>query len=92
MPLRIVLTHYASTYKTLESENPRFYGSLGCQAFENVLNQRKPSIVLHGHSHHGMRMAWVDSVPVFNVSLPVNKEIVVIDTEKDLKPGIAKFV
>jgi hypothetical protein len=37
-------------------------------------------------------MAWVDSVPVFNVSLPVNKEIVVIDTEKDLKPGIAKFV
>jgi len=92
MPMRIVLMHYAPTYKTLENENPRFYGSLGCHAFENVINQRKPSMVLHGHSHHGTRVAWVDTVPVFNVSLPVNRDIVIIDTEKDLKPGIAKFV
>lgn len=90
--LRIALMHYSPTYKTLEGENPRFFGSFGMQAFENVLNQRKPSLVLHGHSHHGMKMAWVDSVPVFNVSLPANRDIVIIDTEKDLKPGIAKFV
>jgi len=92
MQLRIVLMHYAPTYKTLEGENPRFYGSFGFQAFENIINQRKPSLVLHGHSHHSIRMAWVDTVPVFNVSLPANKQIVIIDTEKDLKPGIAKFV
>lgn len=88
---RIVLMHYSPTYKTLVGENPRFYGNMGSQVYENVLIQRKPSLVVHGHSHRGLKMAWVDTVPVFNVALGLNKEIVVIDTEK-LKPGLAKFV
>jgi len=86
IPLTIVLMHYAPTFKTLEGENPRFYTSQGSQMYENVLVQRKPSLVIHGHSHRGTKQAWVDSVPVFNVSLPLNRQIVVIDTEKDLKP------
>jgi calcineurin-like phosphoesterase family protein len=65
---------------------------MGSQLYENVFVQRKPSLVIHGHSHRGTKQAWVDTVPIFNVSLPLNKQIVVIDTEKDLKPGIAKFV
>jgi hypothetical protein len=36
-------------------------------------------------------MAWLDTVPIFNVAFPVNREIVIIDTE-ELKPGITKFV
>jgi Icc-related predicted phosphoesterase len=88
---KIFLTHYAPTYKTLEGENPRFFGSMGCQAFENVIIQKKPDLVLHGHSHRGTKMVWIDTVPVFNVSLPLNKKIVVIDTD-ELKPGITKFV
>jgi Icc-related predicted phosphoesterase len=88
---RIVLMHYAPTYKTLEGENPRFYSNMGSQIYENVLIQRKPSVVVHGHSHRGVKMAWVDTVPVFNVSLALNKEIVIIDTEK-LKPGLTKFI
>lgn len=89
--LKILLIHYAPTYKTLEGENPNFYGSMGSRTYENVLLNRKPDLVLHGHSHRGKKMAWVDTVPVFNVSLPVNREIVIIDTEK-LKPGLTKFV
>jgi Icc-related predicted phosphoesterase len=92
LPLTIVLMHYAPSFKTLEGENPRFYTSQGSQMYENVFVQRKPSLVIHGHSHRGTKQAWVDTVPIFNVSLPLNKQIVVIDTEKDLKPGIAKFV
>ena len=92
IPLTIVLMHYAPTFKTLEGENPRFYTSQGSQLYENVIVQRKPSVVIHGHSHRGTKQAWVDTVPIFNVSLPLNRQIVVIDTEKDLKPGIAKFV
>ncbi len=88
---KIFLSHYSPTYKSLEGENPRFWGSMGCQVFENVLIQRKPNLVLHGHSHRGTKMVWVDRIPVFNVALPLNKEIVVIDTEQ-LKPGITKFV
>ncbi len=89
--IKIVLMHYAPTYKTLVGENPRFYGGMGSQMYENVFLQRKPSLVIHGHSHRGSKSAWIDTVPVFNVSFPVNREIVIIDTEK-VKPGLTKFV
>jgi Icc-related predicted phosphoesterase len=89
--VKILLMHYSPTYKTLEGENPRFFSTLGSQAYENILLNRKPDLVLHGHNYRGTKQAWVETVPVFNVSLPLNKEIVIIDTEK-LKPGLAKFV
>ncbi|MBI2084363.1 MAG: metallophosphoesterase [Candidatus Aenigmarchaeota archaeon] len=88
---RIALMHYAPTYKTLVGENVRAYGGLGSQIFENVLIKTKPNLVVHGHSHKGSKFAWVDSVPVFNAAFPVNRDIVIIDTEK-IKPGLAKFV
>ncbi|HKZ45541.1 MAG TPA: metallophosphoesterase, partial [archaeon] len=66
--------------------------SLGSQVYEKVFWERKPDLVVHGHSHRGTKRAWVDTVPVFNVAMPLNREIVIIDTEKDLKPGIARFV
>jgi Icc-related predicted phosphoesterase len=90
--IKIILIHYAPTYKTLEGNNPRFFGTLGSQLYENVINKQKPTMVIHGHAHRGLKQVWIDTVPVFNVSLPVNKQIVVINTEKDLKSGIAKFV
>jgi Icc-related predicted phosphoesterase len=89
---KILAMHYSPTYKTLDGINPRFWGGMGSQLYENVLAQTKPHLVLYGHSHVGKRMMWIDSVPVYNVSLPLNKDIVVIDTENDLKPGITKFV
>jgi Icc-related predicted phosphoesterase len=88
---KILMSHYAPTFKTLEGENPRFFSNLGSRIYENVINARKPTLVVHGHSHHGLKQAWIDTVPVFNVSFPVNKEIVLIDTN-ELKPGLAKFV
>ena len=87
----ILLTHYSPTYRTLEGENPRFFSSMGNQIFENVINTRKPNLIIHGHSHRGTKQAWIGTVPVFNVAFPLNREIVVIDTDK-LKPGIAKFI
>lgn len=88
---KILLMHYAPTYKTLEGENPRFYSSMGWNVYENVIIRQKPNLVLHGHSHRGTKRVWVDSVPVFNVSLPLNGKIVIINTDK-LKPGLEKFV
>jgi len=88
---RILLLHYSPTYKTLEGENPIFYGSLGSSKMEDVLMNRSPEVVIHGHSHKGKKFAWIGKVPIFNVAFPLNKEIVVIDTE-NLKPGLAKFV
>ncbi len=88
---KIVLMHYSPTYRTLEGENPRFYSSMGWNVYENVLIRQKPDLVIHGHSHRGIKSAWVDGIPVFNVSLPVNKEIAIIDTDA-IKPGLTKFV
>lgn len=88
---RILLMHYAPTYKTLEGENPQFYSTLGSRMYENMINSIKPSLVVHGHSHRGIRQAWLDKVPIFNVSFPSNRDIVIIDTN-ELKPGLSKFV
>lgn len=89
---KILLIHYSPTYKTLEGEDPRFYPNLGSEKYEKVLVERKPDLVVHGHSHNGIKKAWIDTIPIFNVAFPANKEIVIIDTEKDLKPGISRFV
>ncbi|MEM7821477.1 MAG: metallophosphoesterase [Candidatus Aenigmatarchaeota archaeon] len=88
----ILLIHYSPTYKTLEGENPMFYSSLGSKAYEEIIIKRKPWLVVHGHSHRGSRHAWIDTIPIFNASFPLNREILIIDTEKDLKPGITKFI
>lgn len=89
---KLLLMHYSPTYRTLQGENPMFYSSMGSKLYEKVIWERKPNIVMHGHSHRGTKQAWIDTVPVFDVALPLNGDIVIIDTEKDLKPGISKFV
>ena len=89
---KILLIHYAPTYKILKGENPVFYPNLGCKEFEEVLVEQKPDLVITGHTHNGSKQVWVDKVPVFNAALPLNKQIVVIDTEKNLRPGLGKFV
>jgi len=89
---KILLTHYTPTYKILEGENPMFYGGLGSKEFEQVLIHQRPNLVICGHSHKGRKRVWIDAVPVYNAALLVNKKILVIDTEKNLKPGISKFI
>lgn len=88
---KIFLTHYAPTYKTLEGENPRYFPSMGSSAYESIILSRRPNIVIHGHSHRGTKQAWLETVPVFNVSFPLNKDIVIIDTDQ-LRPGLSRFV
>lgn len=90
--LKIVLMHYAPTYKTMVGENPRFFTSMGSKMYEPVFLERKPNLVIHGHMHRGTKQAWLDTIPIFNVAISLNHNIVIIDTEKDLKPGITKFV
>lgn len=90
--IRILLMHYAPTYKTLKGENPRAYGGLGSERFEKVILETRPDLVIHGHAHYGIPLAFVNSIPVFNVALPVNEKIVEIDPDELPKSGIKKFV
>jgi len=89
---KILLSHYAPTYKTLVGENPKIYNSLGSKRFEDVLIKTKTNFAIHGHAHYGTALAFVDSIPVFNVAFSINRKIVEIDTDKLPKPGLHKFV
>jgi Icc-related predicted phosphoesterase len=80
--IKILLTHYAPTYKTLRGEDPNVYPGLGSKYFEKVLIETKTTLAIHGHAEIGIPLAFVDSIPVFNVAYPVNRKIVLIDTDK----------
>ncbi|OGI14851.1 hypothetical protein A3K63_04040 [Candidatus Micrarchaeota archaeon RBG_16_49_10] len=88
---KILLIHYPPTYKVMRDEDSTNFQYLGTNKLEDILIEGKPNIVVTGHVHSGKRMAWVDSIPVFNVGLKLNQGIVVINTE-ELKPGLGKFL
>ncbi len=88
---KILLTHYTPTYKILEGEDPWGFPELGSKEMEKVILERKPNLVICGHSHRGLKKVWLDTIPVFNVGLMKNGGITIIDTEKDLKAGLGKY-
>lgn len=88
---KILLSHYAPTYKTLVGEDPRIYGVLGSKKFENILIKTKTSFAVHGHAHYGTPIAFVDSIPIFNVAFSVNRKIVEIDPDNLPKTGLHKY-
>ena len=90
--IKILLSHYSLTYKTLVGEKPKIWSGLGSRKFENVLTRTKTNLAVHGHAHYGIPLAFVDSIPVFNVAFNVNRKIVEIDTDNLPKPGLHKFV
>lgn len=80
--IKILLTHYAPTQKTLEGEEPELYPVLGSKILEKVLIKTKVTLAIHGHAHYGIRFAFVGKVPVYNVSYPITKAFTIIDTDK----------
>jgi len=90
--IKILLSHYSPTYETLVGEDPRIYSSLGSKKFEDVLIKTKVNFAIHGHAHYGTPLAFVDSIPVFNVAFEVNKKIIEINTDNLPKAGLHKFV
>ena len=79
--VKILLTHYAPSYRTMEGEYPRIYPVLGSVYLERVLIDTKTTLAIHGHAESGIPLAFVDSVPVFNVAYRVNRKITEIDID-----------
>jgi Icc-related predicted phosphoesterase len=90
--IKILLSHYAPTYKTLVGEDKKIYSSLGSRKFEDTLIKTKINFAVHGHAHYGTSLAFVDSIPVFNVAFNISRKIVEIDPYNLPKPGLHKFV
>jgi len=90
--IKILLSHYSPTYKTLKGEDPRIFGGLGSEKYEKVLVDTKTTFAVHGHAEYGTPLAFVDSIPIFNVSFNINKKIVEIDTNNLPRSGLKRFI
>ncbi len=78
----VFLSHYGLARATLRGEDPRIWPELYSSRMERVVAEKKPDAAIHGHAHQGTPKAVVAGVPVYNVSLPLNRSVV----EVRLKP------
>ncbi len=77
--IRILLTHYSPTYKTLVGE-PRFaWPQMGSRRVEKVLEKYGTiDLVVHGHAHKSRVLETrIGKTRVLNVALPARKSIVI---------------
>ncbi|MEM1575474.1 MAG: metallophosphoesterase [Nitrososphaerota archaeon] len=85
--IKIVLTHYPPTYKTLIGEIERAWPEMGCKQFEKIIEKHQPNLWIHAHAHNSIvHETYIDGTFVVNVSLPARKKVTIIDLSK-LKSG-----
>jgi Icc-related predicted phosphoesterase len=80
---RIVLLHYSPTLMTLEGERREIAAFLGCDRLAHPIADHCPDLVLHGHAHAGRFDGTIGSVPVFNVALPMKRELWLFELSAD---------
>jgi len=85
--IKILVTHYASSFQTVFGEKKSAYPFLGYRVIEelSIKNEKGkkclPNIAIHGHAHYAKRTFYiVNNVRVYNVALPANKKIITIQT------------
>jgi Icc-related predicted phosphoesterase len=86
--IKILMLHYPPTLKILKGENPRFLKQMGSNRLEDLVP--KFDAVVTGHAHRGQPFAEVFGVPVYNVSLPLRGDIVILNAEKGR--GLERFL
>ncbi|MGB9727825.1 MAG: metallophosphoesterase family protein [Nitrososphaeria archaeon] len=86
--IKILMLHYPPTLKILRGENPKFLKQMGSNRLEDLVP--KFDAVITGHAHRGQPFAEVYGVPVYNVSLPLRGDIVLLNVEKGR--GLERFL
>lgn len=92
--VRVLLTHYAPTFRTLVGEGEDYWDQLGSRRMERVLLRRRPMLAVHGHAHRGSAYAELRTnqatlddfgggrtIPIHNVAFPVREGVSVLDLE-----------
>ena len=87
----VLLTHYATTTKTMKGENPRAWRYLGHRGFEKYMREGLVDVAIHGHVHNGSKMAKVGSTRVYNVAFPLWWRLVEIDLRSE-RVSIEEFL
>ncbi len=94
--IRILLFHYAPTFLTVVGEPEKAYPQIASPAYEKIILNEKYKIdaVFHGHAHRGIKFAFLKNrIPIYNVALPVRKQITVVDLPRPPSRGsILKYL
>lgn len=89
--LKIVISHYAPTYLTLEGEEETAWPEMACRKMEDVIKKRQPDVWFHGHAHRSTRLeAVIGRTLVANVSLPARGGITIVELPRRL--GLERFL
>ncbi|HLJ67878.1 MAG TPA: metallophosphoesterase [Chloroflexota bacterium] len=73
---KIVVLHYAPIRRTVEGEPLEIYPFLGSSRLADPLDHFDVTAAFHGHAHHGSpEGATSRGVPVYNVALPLMREL-----------------
>jgi Icc-related predicted phosphoesterase len=89
--IRIVMTHYSPTYRTLVGERESAWPEMGCRRLEEVIKRRQPDVWFHGHAHRGTVLdATIGRTLISNVSLPARRGITKVELPR--KVGLERFV
>ncbi|MGC9182416.1 metallophosphoesterase family protein [Caldisphaera sp.] len=81
----ILLSHYALSKLTLKGENPYSYGELYSSKMEKIIVETRPDVAIHGHAHRGTAYALLQNIPIYNVAIPLVKNITKIIFIKNLE-------
>jgi Icc-related predicted phosphoesterase len=74
-PIKVAITHYAPIRGTVIGEPEPIFPFLGSSRLERALEHHKPTLILHGHAHHGTFTAETRSgIRVCNVALPILRQ------------------
>ncbi len=71
-----LVSHYALSRDTIVGEPRRAWPELYSSMMEAIIREKRPDAAVHGHAHKGRRFALIGGVPVYNVALPLNRDIV----------------
>lgn len=75
-PAKVAVLHYSPVRDTVEGEPLEIFPYLGSSRLEEPLTRYPVSAVFHGHAHHGAPEGRTSNgIPVFNVSLPLMRDI-----------------
>ncbi|MGC8620395.1 MAG: metallophosphoesterase family protein [Caldisphaera sp.] len=80
----ILLSHYGLSSLTLKGEKPFAYSQLYSSKMEKIISEIRPDVAIHGHAHKGKKFAILNNVPIYNVAIPLVKEVVKIKFKKTL--------
>ncbi|MGD0329043.1 MAG: metallophosphoesterase [Nitrososphaeria archaeon] len=86
--MKILLIHYPPTLKIVKGENPRFTEQMGSNKLDPVI--KKFNLVITAHAHKGKKLVEIDGIPVYNVSLPLNGGIRILEVKQ--KHGLEKYM